>query len=64
MAFVARSEYLLRGESHALPSGAALAEALYRPLAVGVNLLRSGDQVSDPPAVPGYGNGLPVLDHA
>ncbi len=59
-----RGEYLLRGEGHALPSGAALVEALYSPLAVGAVLRGSGHQVRDRLAAPGYGNGLPLLDNA
>ncbi len=58
-----RGEYLLSGESHALPPGAALPEALYRSFAVGTVLRRSGNQMRNRLAVPGYGNGLSVLDH-
>ena len=59
---MSRGEYLLRGECHALPSDAALPEALYRPFAVGAVLRRSGNQMRNRLAVPGYGNGLSVLD--
>ncbi len=58
-----RGEYLLSGESHALPPGAALPEALYCSFAVGTVLRRSGNQMRNRLAVPGYGNGLSVLDH-
>ena len=61
---MAGDEYLLRGESHALPPGAALPEALYRPFAVGAVLRGSGNQMRNRLAVPGYGNGLSVLDHS
>ena len=59
---MARGEYLLGGESHALPPGAALPEALYRPFAVGAVLRRSGNQMRHRLAVPRDGNGLSVLD--
>ena len=58
-----RGEYLLSRESHALPPGAALPETLYRSFAVGTVLRRSGNQMRNRLAVPGYGNGLSVLDH-
>ena len=61
---MARGEYLLGGESYALPPGAALSEALYRPFAVGAVLRRSGNQMRNRLAVPGYGNGLSVLDRS
>ena len=63
MTFMARGEYLLCGKSHALPPGAALPETLYRPFAVGAVLRRSGNQMRNRLAVPGYGNSLSVLDH-
>ena len=61
---MARGEYLVGGEGHALPPGAALSEALYRPFAVGAALCRSGNQMRHRLAVPGDGNGLSVLDHS
>ena len=61
---MAGGKYLLSGESHALPPGAALPEALYRSFAVGAVLRRSGNQMRNRLAVPGYGNGLSVLDHS
>ena len=64
VALVAGGEYLLSGERHALPTGAALPEALYGSPAVGAVLRGSGNQVRDRLAVPGYGNRLPVLDHS
>ena len=60
---MARREYLLRGESNTLPSGAVLPEALDGPFAVGAVLRGSGNQMRNRLAVPGYGNGLSVLDH-
>ena len=61
---MSRGEYLLRGESHALPSGAALAELLHRLFAIGAVLGRGGNQVSNGLAVPGNGNSLSALDHS
>ena len=60
--FMTRGEYLLCGESHALPPGSALPEALHRPFAVGAALRRSGNEMRNLLAVPGDGNGLTTLD--
>ncbi len=59
---MARGEYLIRREDNAPPHSAPLPEALYRLLAVGTVLRRSGNQMRNRLAVPGYGNGLSVLD--
>ena len=60
--FMARGQYLLRGESHAFPPGATLAEAFYHPFADCAVLRGSGNKMRNRLAVPGYGNGLSVLD--
>lgn len=57
-----RGEYLLRGECHSLPSGAELPESLDGPFAVCAVLRRSGHQVRNRLAVPGYGYSLSALD--
>ena len=59
---MARGEYLLRGESHSLPPGAALTETLYRPFSVCAVLRGSGNKMCNRLAVSGYGNRLSVLD--
>ena len=59
---MARGEDLLRGEVHPLPPGAQSPEALHSPLAACAALRRSGNEVRNQLAVPGYGNGLPALD--
>ena len=59
---MARGEYLIRREGNGPPSGAALPEALHSPFAVGAVLSAGGNQVRNRLPVPGYGNGLPVLD--
>ncbi len=56
-------EYLLCRENSALPPGATLSETLYGSLSVGVVLRRSGNQIRNQFAVPGYGNGFSVLDY-
>ena len=59
---MARGEYLLRGESHPFPPGAALPKTLYRPFAVCAALRGSRNEMRNRLAVPGYSNGLSVLD--
>lgn len=59
---MARGEYLLRGESHSFPTGAELPESLDGPFAVCAVLRRSGNEVCDRLAVPGYGYSLSALD--
>ena len=60
---MARGEYLLRRESYALPPSAALSEMLYDSLSVGAVQRKSGTQIRNQLAVPGYGNGFSVLDY-
>ena len=60
---MARCEYLLRRERYALPPGAALPEALYRPSRLARSCTGAGNQMCNWLAVPGYGNCLSALDH-
>lgn len=61
MTFMARGEYLLDGQVHVPPSGAPSPEPLHRPFAACAVLRTGGNQVRNPPAVPGYGDGLSML---
>ncbi len=55
-------EYLVRREGNASPAGAAFPEALHRSLAVGAVLGAGGNQVRYRFTVPGYGDGLSMLN--
>ncbi len=59
---MACGEYLVRREGNASPTGAALPEALHRSLAVGAGLGVGGNQVRYRFTVPGYGDGLSMLN--
>ena len=61
---MARGENLIRREGNASPRGAALPEPLYRLFPVGAVLNASGNQVRYRLPVPGYGDGLSMLDRS
>ncbi len=63
MTLVAQGKYLIRSKGNALPPSAALTEQFNRPLSTDPVLVRGRDQVRNRLAVPGNGNGFPMLDH-
>ena len=64
VAVVTGREYLFRGEVDTPPPCSALAESLHRRFSTRAVVRTGGQKVRDHLAVPGYGNGLSMLDHS